>query len=110
MKNITEKILYTPVIAAMEGTVSPNLDPETNTLSDLIANALTNFIIPTAAALAVGFVIYSGVLYITSAGDPEKTAKAKKSLMWSIVGVILIVLAIPIVIMITREIGDEILK
>lgn len=81
-----------------------------NTINELISSALTSYIIPLAGVLAVGFVIYGGVLYIMSSGDPEKTAKAKKTLLWAIAGVILIVLSTLIVAMVAREIETSIIK
>ena len=73
--------------------------PEGQSIAQIIANAV-DYVAPVAGALAVGAVIYSGVLYIISQGDPEKIAKAKKSLFWSIGGVLVIILAYTIVTMI----------
>lgn len=39
--------------------------------------------------IALGFVIYAGYAFLTSGGDPGKAAKAKKSLVSSIAGIIL---------------------
>lgn len=47
--------------------------------------------------LAVGFAIYGGVLYITSGGDSEKTTKARNTLLYAVLGVILVVLAYAII-------------
>lgn len=101
------KKIFAFIAVNIEGTVTPNDDHDT--INDLISSALVEYIIPAAAALAVGFVIYSGVLYIMSSGEPEKTAKAKKSLLWSIAGTILIVLSILIVEMVSRVLKSEIL-
>ncbi len=92
---------------AFAQTVIPNTT--SLTVNDLIANALTKYIIPMAAALAVGVIIYGGVQYITSGGDPEKTAKAKKTLLWAIVSVIIIVLTIPIVNAVMNILKDKII-
>jgi Na+-driven multidrug efflux pump len=108
MTKITDKLLYAPVFAAIEGTVTPN--PGARTINELIANALTNYIIPLAGALAVGFVIYGGLLYIMSAGDPEKTTKAKKTLLWAIAGVFIISLSVVLVGLLTTTINDNILR
>ena len=47
--------------------------------------------------IAVIMVIYSGILYITAAGDAGKLAKAKNSLIWSIVGLAVVILSYAIV-------------
>jgi hypothetical protein len=82
---------------------------EYNSFNDIIVNALNKYIIPLAAALAVGFVIYGGVLYIMSGGDPEKTGKAKKTILWAIVGVFLVALSYLIVKMTGNVIRNNIL-
>lgn len=57
-------------------------------------------IIGTLLELAGGFallaLIYSGLMYITSSGNPEKAERAKKNLLWSILGIIVILLCLAI--------------
>lgn len=48
-------------------------------------------------ALAVIMIIYSGIQYVISAGDSGKVAKAKNTLTYSIVGLVIAVLAYAIV-------------
>lgn len=47
-------------------------------------------------ALGIGLIVvlYSGITYMTSAGDETKTGKAKKTLLYGIVGVIIVFAAI----------------
>ena len=45
-----------------------------------------------ASIIIIGWII-AGILYLTSAGSPEKTATAKKALFACVVGTILIILA-----------------
>jgi hypothetical protein len=54
----------------------------------IIANII-EILLSIIAALAVVFVIYAGIQYITSSGDPGKTASAKATLTNAAVGVIL---------------------
>ena len=44
-------------------------------------------------AISVGtiMIIISGIQYLTSAGNEEKTSKAKKTMLWTIVGVAIVV-------------------
>lgn len=44
-------------------------------------------------AIALVFAIYGGVLYITSGGDSDKTTKARNTLMYAVLGVIVIVVS-----------------
>lgn len=46
-----------------------------------------------AGALAVVMIIYSGIQFITSSGDPGKATKARQTLLFSLVGLAVIVLA-----------------
>ena len=43
--------------------------------------------------IAVGFIIYGGYLFITSEGDPGKSAKARKTLTGAIIGLLVAVFA-----------------
>lgn len=49
------------------------------------------------SALAVLFLIWSGYQYLASAGDPTKAERARTNLTYSIIGVILMVLAFVLV-------------
>uniref|UniRef100_A0A7V3JAY2 Uncharacterized protein n=1 Tax=candidate division CPR3 bacterium TaxID=2268181 RepID=A0A7V3JAY2_UNCC3 len=58
---------------------------------------VANWILDLAGALAVFAIVYSGLMYITSAGNQEKSEKAKKNLIWAIVGLIVIFLSLLII-------------
>lgn len=45
-----------------------------------------------AALVVVGWII-AGVLYLTSAGSPEKTGTAKKALIAAVIGTVLVLIA-----------------
>lgn len=83
-------------IAIIGGEVSPI--ETSSSISQIAAKILAAIIIPIAAAIAVAAVIYGGVLYITSQGDPEKLTKAKKTLLYAIIGIFLVALSWAIVI------------
>jgi cation transporter-like permease len=54
----------------------------------IIANII-EILLALIVALAVVFVIYAGIQYITSSGDSSRTASAKSTLTYAVVGVIL---------------------
>jgi len=58
-----------------------------------IANWLLGFV----AALAVLMIVIAGVMYITAAGDEERSKTAQKILTWAIVGLVVAILALVIV-------------
>lgn len=58
---------------------------------------LINFFIGFAALVAVIILIVAGYLFITSAGDQEKVAKAQKAITGAVIGLIIVFLARAIV-------------
>lgn len=59
----------------------------------LIVMAIIEILLRVAAILAVFFVIYAGVSYITSQGDPEATSRAKSTLVNALLGMAVAVIA-----------------
>ena len=72
----------------------------TGTLGANIA-ALLNYGLGLLGLVAVGFLIYSGVLMVTAGGNEEQTTKAKKIIMYAIGGIVIILLAYTIVTFVT---------
>ena len=73
-----------------------------------LISILINFLLWTVGILSVVMIIFSGFRYITSAGDAAKTKSAQTTLTYSIVGLIVAVLAWVIVKMILRQFGIEV--
>lgn len=63
------------------------------TIADTITKITTDIVNPIATALIALMVIYAGILFVTSAGDPGKVSTAKACLLWAVIGGILIVVA-----------------
>ena len=57
-----------------------------------VADAI-NFFIIFSTLVAVGILVASGYMFITSAGDPEKIEKAQKGVTAAIVGMVIVFLA-----------------
>ena len=56
-----------------------------------------NFFLGFLGLIAVIMVIYGGVLYVTAAGEQDKVDKGKKIIMYSVVGIVIILLAFALV-------------
>ncbi len=56
-----------------------------------------NYFLTFLGLIAVVFVIYAGVLMVTSGGNEESTEKGKKILLWAGAGIIIILLSYSIV-------------
>ena len=62
-----------------------------------IAGNVLDIILLISGILAVFYLIYSGILYITSAGSPDKVKTARAGIINSIIGIVIIVAAFFIV-------------
>lgn len=71
----------------------PTLTPLTSgSFKDLVVTLL-NWVLILAAALAVVYLVYGGILYITAGGDAEKATKGRTAVVNAIIGIVIILLA-----------------
>lgn len=82
--------------AAAEVKEAAGCNNNNDALPSIIINIL-NAIIAVAGLVAVIFIIIGGFNYMTSAGDPGKTKKAKDTILYAVIGLIICVLAFAIV-------------
>ncbi len=75
-------------------------DPKSTDLPAIL-NLVIGWILALVGGLAVLFIIWGGIQYVTSAGNKDKAETAKKTLTYAIVGLIVIVLAEVIVSLVT---------
>ena len=61
------------------------------------ANTIINVVIGVVGFVAVVFIIFGGIQYTTSAGDPGKVKKAKDTILYGIIGLVVAMLAYAIV-------------
>lgn len=59
--------------------------------------SLTNWAIGLAGSVAVIFLVYGGILYLTSAGNTNQVEKAKGTITWSLIGLVVIIIAYAVV-------------
>ncbi len=71
---------------------SDSLDPATvgSTVKEVIGSALSTYIIPIAAFVIIGFGIYGSILYFTAYGSEEKAAKGKTTIIWAVIGALVV--------------------
>ncbi|MDO4759816.1 MAG: hypothetical protein Q4A33_00765 [Candidatus Saccharibacteria bacterium] len=84
------------------GDANETLDPGA-TNSQLIN--ILNTIVGSLGIVAVIVVIIGGVLYMTSSGEPGKVKKAKDTILYGIIGLIICALAFAIVNFVISQIG-----
>lgn len=87
--------------AALDGVCESNTDSAVCQNKDDSSNDLVGTIISVLlfviGAISVIMVIVGGILYVTSAGDSSAVAKAKNTILYAIVGLIVSLLAYAIV-------------
>lgn len=66
-----------------------------NTISEFI-DAILNLVVKIGSPIVVFFIIYSGFLFVTARGNPEKINIAKTTLLWTIVGAAIVLGALAI--------------
>jgi hypothetical protein len=67
-------------------------DAGTNTVKTLILN-VTGWVLGFSAAVAILFIIYGGLQYVTAAGNEKRAESAKQTLTFAVIGLIVILLA-----------------
>lgn len=68
-------------------------------------SSILNLVYFIAGALAVVMIVFAGIQWITSAGDPAKATKARQTLTYAIIGLVVIVLAYAITQFVSDKIG-----
>lgn len=74
-------------------TVNTKIDnPLGSSITDLpsFINTIISFVLLVAIPIIVLAVIYAGFLFVTAAGNPEKLGKAKKTLLYTLIGAALL--------------------
>lgn len=59
----------------------------------LIALALVDILLRVAGLVAVGFVVYGGIQYVSSDGAPDKTKAAQETIINALVGLVIALIA-----------------
>lgn len=76
------------------GALNCNLETGANCVdpNTMVTNAI-QWVIGIVGIVAAVFVVYGGISYTTSAGDPGKLQKAKQTILYAIIGLIIVALA-----------------
>lgn len=79
----------------MSPTVNITINEDLKTMNQLIEmiQEVGGWLLVAAGALAVLFMIIGGIRYIISAGNPTQTEAAKKTIIYALVGVVVIALS-----------------
>lgn len=80
-------------------------ETEATSLLDFLNN-IKNYLLGFVGALAVLMIIYGGFQYITAAGNTAKAESAKKTLTYSIFGLLFILFAQVVIYLLTSGLGE----
>lgn len=91
-------------IVGAQGMIGPGDQPAVlagqtggeGSLRSIILN-IVNFILIFLGLIAVIMIIYGGITYVTSAGNNENVEKAKKIIMYAIIGIIIVLISFALV-------------
>jgi hypothetical protein len=75
----------------------------------VLQNIIT-FALIASGVVAVFFIIWAGIRYVTSGGDQKKVDGARKTLTWAIIGLIIILMAFFIVNVVSYITGVECIR
>lgn len=95
--------LSAPVISFAE---TLGVNEGDSTLKGFIVRIINDYILTSAAALAILFIVIGGIQYITSQGNEEKVSVAKKTLTYAIIGLVIIVFSLAILNYINTKTGE----
>lgn len=98
---VATAILPLVTMAQVGGAPPTSFSPNLTSLGQIIINQL--WIIFTIMAVVM-FVI-SGILFLTSQGDPDKVTKARSAFLWGVAGVVVGVLAYTIIALVRGALG-----
>ena len=99
MRNVRNFILLTGVIGLVAAILNTDvvLAIDGATQTENFIKSIVKTLVGIAGAVAVVFMVIGGFHYITSSGHPEKLDKAKKTLLYSGVGLVIVLAAYTIV-------------
>lgn len=101
-------VILNSIRAAFGVSFSDSVNCATSACADpgtIVTNAI-QWIIGVAGIVAAVFVVVGGISYATSAGDPGKLQKAKQTIIYALIGLIIVALAEIITAFVTNIIKD----
>lgn len=80
-------------------------DADINSIMSLIYNKIIPIALDLAIIVGVIMIFYSSFLYVSSFGEESKAETAKKTLLWSVIGTVVVFLAKVIVDSVDKFLG-----
>ena len=95
-----------PIVIGGYTITAPGVKSDFTTVEGIAGKVVEvlNFAVGLSVVIAVAMIIFSGYMFITSAGDPDKVEKGKNALTAAIVGMIIVFLARLLVVFLITDI------
>jgi len=87
-----ENIFETPIVGP-DGKSKPPIDPLVGLQIEDVVNNIRSFMTTLGVSLVTIFIIYGGITWMTSGGDPTKIKAGTDTLKWSVIGLAVILMA-----------------
>jgi hypothetical protein len=86
---------YNPV----DNTITKLCSPHLNGIEDiwLVALAVIDIVLRIVGLLAVAWVIWGGLQYLTSQGEPDRTKNAKDTILNALIGLVICMLSVTLI-------------
>lgn len=102
MINIEYLLIKVAQLIPNPGVKLPNQNVTETSLQSTIADVFT-IVFGILGALSVLIITIAGLQYIFSSGDPAKTAKAKDTIMYAVIGLVVAIFAVTIINFVIKE-------
>lgn len=73
----------------------------------VVITSVTNALFSLAAVTAVFFIVFSGIKFLTSGGDPVKVEQARRTITFAIIGLILVLMSFFIIKLISNVLNTD---
>lgn len=97
-----------PVINVNAFTPAPHIENplQATSFNDLISSII-NWVVTIGVLIAVLMIIYSGFLFMTAGGVEDRVTKARKTLIWSLVGLAILIMGSNFINLIQNILGSN---
>jgi hypothetical protein len=71
----------------------------------LVALGIVDILLRLAGLIAVGYIIYGGIQYVTSQGEPDRTKRAQGTIVNALIGLAITIVSVAVVSFIGNVVG-----
>lgn len=84
-------ILFRTIAYAQGDEKPPEITP--GAIDEFLNNVVYRYIFPLGGLICFAFIVKGGYMWMMSAGDPDKIKQAQGTLTWSVIGLLVVIIA-----------------